>query len=87
MKWGIENGFQKEQIIVSSDSQILIHQMFVSWHIKKGIYVPLAWKALDIQRNFTRMSGKLIFKLENTEAIKLANQALIEAGVKKWRCI
>lgn len=78
----IEMGFQREKIMIFGDSNLVIQQMFGSWKIKKGFYVPLAKEAKRIVKKFSNLHGRWIPREENSLADELSKAELIKANVK-----
>jgi len=56
---------KKEHIHVRGDSMLVIQQMQGKWRMKKGIYLPLAHKALELVEQFSKLSFEWIPREEN----------------------
>jgi ribonuclease HI len=69
------------EIIVYGDSKLGIEQMFGSWKISKGAYVPMALAAEQMLRRFKNINGRWIPRSKNKIADKLSKAALVRAGV------
>ena len=82
LEWLIEEGMEKEVIEICGDSNLVIQQMFGTWKIKRGFYVPIAKECLELLKRFPTISGKWIRRDENSIADKLSKAELIKAGVK-----
>jgi len=70
-----------EDVVIKSDSQLLVKQMSGEWRIKRGLYLPYAQRALAIMLNNAEVwKGKIKFKLipreENKEADVLAHNVI-----------
>jgi len=77
LEWYHKNN-RNDQVIVYSDSQLLINQMNRTWTVKGGLYKPYRDKALSLltQEISQRIRYKWISKEENYEADKLSKEAL-----------
>ena len=74
-------GLFEAQIIVYGDSKLVIEQMFGSWKIRKGAYVPLALAAQRLLRQFKNIKGRWIPREKNEIADELSKSALVREGV------
>lgn len=81
LRWFADQGLFEAQIIVYGDSKLVIEQMFGSWKIKKGVYVPLALAAQRLLRQFKSIKGRWIPREKNEIADKLSKSALVRKGV------
>lgn len=88
LEWLIENKLHKQKIIVRGDSMLVLCQMLMDdptwhkrWKIKRGFYVPLAYKALELLQKFPNITGHWIPREENNLADELSKAELIKAGV------
>src|SRR5215470_13907582 len=66
LEYLIDLGAQQEPIMVYGDSRLVIQQMFGSWKIKEGRYVPSAFKAKKLRQLFSNLSGQWIPREQNT---------------------
>ena len=48
LKWLIAQGLNGQCIEIRGDSNLVIQQMFGSWRIKQGFYVPIAKECRDL---------------------------------------
>ena len=48
--------YKKKKIHIRGDSNLVIQQMSGNWRMKKGIYLPYAFKAQELFENFKRTS-------------------------------
>lgn len=78
----IKNSLQNEEIIIYGDSNLVIQQMFGTWKIKKGFYVPIAKYCKNILSKFTNLKGQWIPREENFLADELSKAELLKAGIK-----
>jgi len=74
----INHGWQNEEIIVKSDSQLLINQMNGYWEAHGGLYYSAYIEALKISQEFRKISFVWIPREENEEADALSRQAYEE---------
>jgi ribonuclease HI len=81
LEWFLENGLQKEKIVVYGDSNLVIQQQFGDWRIKKGHYVPHALRAKEMVKQFKKLDGQWIPREENDIADELSKAELLKAGV------
>jgi ribonuclease HI len=81
LRWFIDQQLTHAQIMVRGDSKLVIRQMFGSWRIKKGLYVPLALEARQMLTQFSNINGRWIPRRRNHLADKLSKAALSRAGV------
>jgi ribonuclease HI len=82
LEYLIHLGAQHEPIMVYGDSNLVIQQMFGSWKINEGAYVPYARKAKALRQVFTNLSGQWIPREENTVADALSKAPLKADGIK-----
>ena len=68
-------------IIMRGDSQLVIKQMWGTWGMKGGAYVPLALKCKEMLKGFSNATGQWVPREQNKEADELSKQALVKAGV------
>lgn len=68
------------EILVRGDSQLVINQIFGSWKIKQGLYVPLAHQARTLLRPFKNIKGQWVPRHKNAIADRLAKAALKQMG-------
>lgn len=78
----IENKLTKYEIHVRGDSNLVIQQMFGTWRIKKGLYVPFAHKAKKLLKKFKNIYGEWIPREENGICDCLSKQVLIDKNIK-----
>lgn len=78
----IEHDLTKSQIVVYGDSKLVIKQMFGSWRIKFGYYVPIAKICNAMIKQFPYLTGKWIPREENSLADELSKAELKRAGVR-----
>ena len=79
--WLVENKLHTEEIIFYGDSKLVINQMFGSWRIRKGIYVPLAIMAREKIKKLTKASGEWVPREENYIADELSKRELLKRGI------
>ena len=76
-----------EEVIIYSDSQLLVNQMNGEWKVKKGLYIPYYQRAMILLLHNARIwrdmiSFKWIPREENWEADKLSKDILLAHGVR-----
>ena len=69
-------------ITVYGDSNLVIQQMFGTWRIKFGFYVPIAKTCKAMLKQFPHITGTWIPKEKNSLADELSKAELKKAGVK-----
>lgn len=84
LKFLIENKLNNEEIVVKSDSRLLVNQMNGLWKIKGGLYYPIYKKVSNILKDFLNIKFVWIPREQNTEADLLSRKAY-EEWLKKGR--
>ena len=64
------------QVLLRSDSQLLINQLIGKYKVKSPHLVPLHRAALQQARRFTRIRFEHVPRERNTEADRLANEGV-----------
>jgi ribonuclease HI len=82
LEYLINLGVQHEPIMVYGDSNLVIQQMFGSWKINEGFYVPYALKAKKLCQLFSNLSGQWIPREQNTVADALSKVPLQAASIE-----
>jgi ribonuclease HI len=80
--WLLGQNLNGHCIEIRGDSMLVIKQMFGSWRIKQGFYVPIAMECIQLLRQFPNIRGKWIPREENSLADKLSKAELLRAGVE-----
>ena len=75
LKTLINYGWQCEEIIVKSDSLLLVNQMNRKWKVHNGLYLPAYFKANKLVERFSKISFVWIPREENEEADGLSREA------------
>lgn len=65
-----------QDIEVRADSQLMVRQMLGEYRVKHPDLIPLYQHAKSLLENFNQVDIKHIYREENGEADKLANEAL-----------
>jgi ribonuclease HI len=78
----LTHGLQFEPIEVFGDSNLVIQQMFGTWKIRAGYYVPIAMACKKLLSQFPRIRGQWIPREQNSIADELSRDKLIRSGVK-----
>jgi ribonuclease HI len=81
----IKNGFTNQITTIRGDSQLVIKQMWGTWKMQGGAYVPLARKCQELIKEFSNVSGQWVPREQNEEADKLSKDALEKVGIKARR--
>jgi len=82
LEYLLEEGLAAEEIEVLGDSQLVIKQMFGSWNINQGFYVPIAWECKSLLKHFNSIKGVWIPREKNSFADALSKAEITKAGVK-----
>ena len=89
LDWLLKEKLENESIQVYGDSMLVLCQMLmddptygIRWKIKKGLYKPLAHKALRLLKKFPNIRGQWIPREENSIADELSKAELIKRGVQ-----
>jgi len=82
LEWLIERGLEEKVIEIFGDSALVIEQMFGTWRIKQGFYVPIALECKIMLKKFPNINGEWIPRDQNSLADELSKAELIKAGVK-----
>lgn len=67
------------QVLVRSDSQLLVFQLTGRYRVKSPNLVPLHREVLEVAKRFHRVRYEHVRRERNTEADRLANE-----GVDRW---
>jgi probable phosphoglycerate mutase len=80
---GLELALDKgvTELEVFMDSQLVVSQMKGEWKIKKAHLRPFALKANSLMRRFDRITLSHVRREQNSDADKLANQAMDAAAL------
>ena len=71
--------YQGEEVIIHSDSKLLVNQMNGEWRFKKGSYVKKLLEARELVEKFPNLAFKWIPRDENSVADELSRIAYAEA--------
>ena len=71
-----KNNNEIEQVIVHSDSQLLVNQMNRKWKATSGLYYPYYKSAILLTQYYKNIEYKWIPREENSDADNLANEAI-----------
>lgn len=82
LKWLRKEELHHEEIVCYGDSQLVINQMFGSWAVKRGLYVPYAHECARMMPDFSNLSGEWIPREQNAEADELSKNELVRRGVQ-----
>lgn len=76
LKFLAKQNHNNEQIVIKSDSDLVINQMKGEYRIKSKTIMPLAIEARQLLKNFPNAELKLIERKYNKVADKLANKSM-----------
>jgi ribonuclease HI len=71
-------GWNREEVIVRSDSQLLIMQMSGLWRVKGGLYLPAYLEARELVKAFKSVRFEWVPRERNEEADALSRLAYEE---------
>lgn len=79
--------WRRAEIVIWSDSQLLVGQMRGDWQVHEGgLYVPWYLKAREKANSFRRLLFLWLRREANEEADRLSRQALLELEMGKQTC-
>jgi len=78
LKWLSDQCLSEEEIIVKSDSRLLVNQMSGFWECHGGLYVAKFLEALKLAKGFNKISFVWIPREQNSEADSLSRKAYEE---------
>ena len=73
---------RNEEIVVFSDSKLLVHQMRGEWRFKGGAYSEKYLKARELAGAFPKLKFEWIPREKNTEADELTNIAFAQSNAR-----
>jgi ribonuclease HI len=71
-----EDQYYSRAIHVRGDSKLVINQMFGSWRMKGGFYIPVAHEAQRLLERFDNITAEWIPREENSIADELSKREL-----------
>ena len=77
----LARGLNGEPIFCQGDSNLVIQQVFGTWKIHQGLYVPLAMRAKQLAEQFPHITAKWIPREQNDICDRLSKQPLLDRGV------
>jgi ribonuclease HI len=78
LKWAVDHGHRRLRI--RADSQLLVKQMAGEYRVKHPGLLPLYEEARRLVRQLDRVTFEHVRREENTDADRLANEAMDEAA-------
>jgi ribonuclease HI len=78
LKWLGKHDLQHENVIVKSDSRLLVNQMSGRWKTRRGFYLNKFLEARKLASAFLKISFFWVPREENTEADELSRRAYQE---------
>ena len=72
LEYLIGAGLQKERALVYGDSNLVIQQMFGTWKMRGGFYIPVALKCVELLKRFRDIKGEWIPREKNGIADELS---------------
>lgn len=82
LEYLLKNNLEKEKIQIYGDSNLVIQQMFGTWKMRQGFYIPIALKAQKLLKKFKNIKGSWIPREQNGLADELSKAELIKAGIE-----
>ncbi|MBA7593076.1 hypothetical protein ES708_35286 [subsurface metagenome] len=73
---GKDKKLKAKDLVIKSDSKLLINQIMGNYRIKSKNLIPLVIKARKLLKDFNSVDLKLITRAENKIADKLANKSM-----------
>jgi ribonuclease HI len=74
LEWLLENNLAREEVVVKSDSKMLINQMAGKWKVRKGVYLPKHKEAKGLSSKFYKINYKWVPREQNKAADKLSRE-------------
>jgi ribonuclease HI len=71
-----------EEIEIHGDSKLVIEQMWGTWKMRKGEYIPIALQCQYMLKKFSKISGSWVPREQNQMADDLSKAALLKNNVK-----
>ncbi|HLF94576.1 MAG TPA: ribonuclease HI [Planctomycetota bacterium] len=78
LEWLLEQGLEKEKMVVRGDSELVIKQLKGEYKVKSPLLAPLYRKTRDLSLRFEALRFEHVPREENREADKLTNLAYAE---------
>lgn len=78
LKFLINNKLNNEEIVIKSDSQLLVNQMNGIWKVRGGLYYPIYKRVSNILKDFSNVKFIWIPREKNIEADLLSRKAYEE---------
>ncbi len=79
LEWLLANNYEKENIAIKGDSQLVINQVLGKFKVKAHRIIPLYHKVMSLISNFGNIQFEWIPREQNKEADKLSNFAYTKA--------
>lgn len=80
LKWLLKQHLERDEIVIKSDSRLLVNQMCGFWKCHGGLYSSKYTEAQSLAKSFKNIRYIWIPREENSEADELSRQ-----GYKKYR--
>lgn len=77
-----DNYFFNEEIVIYGDSKLVIEQLWGTWKMNKGAYIPVALECKYMVKKFSNIKGIWVPREQNQNADDLSKGSLIKQGVK-----
>lgn len=71
-------GWQNEEVVIRSDSRLLVNQMTGWWEARGGLYYPWYLEAVKLAQRFPKLKFAWIPREQNEEADRLSRMAYEE---------
>lgn len=79
LRWLLAKGLRDEEIVVKSDSRLVVNQLSGRWRVRGGLYLSYYLRATGLARLFSRIRFVWIPREDNERA-----DALSRAAYEEW---
>lgn len=83
LEWLLKNGYQREEVVVRSDSQLCIYQLAGRYAVRSPRLWPLFSRARELASQFRRVRFEWVPRSRNAEADLLSRRAYANAALKE----
>ena len=82
LEYLLDRGYNQEEIVIRSDSQLIVNQMSGQWKIRGGLYIDWILKAAKLASRFGNLRYEWIPREQNSRADSLARRVYARV---RWR--
>jgi len=82
LKYLLDRGLDREEVVIRSDSQLLVNQMSGRWQVRGGLYIDKYLEAAGLAARFRNIRFEWIPRELNTRADSLSRRAYARV---RWR--